>query len=151
MSCFNFWVGVCIKEEFTVCFIAAAASFQPKQDKSHLNFLPPPPVNATQSNEDALLMIKGCTYMYLLSLPSTPAFLDMHMVQSPVVFVLGRQQAGISQLTFRKCHIEGEKHSHPLCSSAKISQPQTEMLKQDFSSIRSVTYSALIGGRLARE
>lgn len=89
--------------------------------------------------------------MCLLSLPSAPAFLDMHMVQSLVVFVLGRQQAGISQLTFRKCHKEGEKHSHPLCSSVKISQPRTEMLTQDLSSVRSVTYSALVGGILPRE
>lgn len=77
--------------------------------------------------------------MCLLSLPSAPAFLEMHMVQSPVVFVLGRQQAGIFQLTFRKCHKEGEKHSHSLCSSVKISQPRTELLKQDFS-VSSVTY-----------
>lgn len=154
MFCFNLCLILLesvLKKNLLSLLLRLLLPFSPSRTKAILISFHLPPVNAAQSNEDALLMIKGYTYMCLLSLPSAPAFLDMHMVQSPVVFVLGRQQACISQLTFRKCHKEGEKHSHPLCSSVKISQPRTEMLKLDFSSVRSVTYPALVGGRLPRE
>lgn len=56
------------------------------------------------------------------------ALLDMHRAKSLLVFVLCRQQAGISQLTFRKCHKEGEKRRHPLGTSVKISQQPREKL-----------------------
>lgn len=60
------------------------------------------------------MLQRRLTRQVLLSLrPAAPPWLGMHRLSSLLVFALCRQQAGISQLTFRKCHKEGEKRRHP--------------------------------------
>lgn len=88
--------------------------------------------------------LSGTKHSSLLRRPPFPAvappppFLVMQTVSSEVVCVLFRQEGGISQLTFWKCHKRGEKHRAPSCTAVKISQLGREMLMREFSSLKHV-------------
>lgn len=138
--------------EFTVWLNAAHRCFLGVWDKRNL-ISPPPPLSMalkwTCSVEDKDLPISPPMRASLLCRPSVPAFLATLTVNSLLVFVVCRQEVGISRLTFWKCHKEAEIHSHPLCTSVKISKLARDMRVLQFSLFKHLKYSVGSGSLLA--